>query len=366
MLIKRRLCFIILAMIVLTSCNDQKVIEDLAIISMISFDRIEGEEGKLKVTASFPNLSSETSEKEKIIETVANSKKEAEDLLSSKTRQQVVNGQIHSIIIGRTLAEGGVSRVITSMERDQEIGSQVKLVMAFGEGEEIIKTDVDPDVGSYVDKMLKTETDKYTIPEMDIFHFSRDYYDDGIDPVAPLFSREGDNLVLMGTALFRDDQYVAHLDLLQSKVFLFLLGKVKKGELTIKVREEDDIRNLHLDYINSNRKIKVYKNDRKVDHIQINVKMRGSVIEDTGAKEISSTTETKKIEKIIAEHIERDAMEILQVLKENQTDSLGLGQYVRHSVSYKDWKKLVEYEYLETIPVSVNVDVTIKDTGMSQ
>ncbi|MDO6658561.1 Ger(x)C family spore germination protein [Anaerobacillus sp. 1_MG-2023] len=362
----RKLCFVILAMIVLTSCNDKKVIEDLAIISMISFDRIEGEEGKLKVTASFPDLSSETSQKDEIIETVANSKKEAEDLLSSKTRQQVVNGQIHSIIIGRTLAEEGVSRVITSMERDQEIGSQVKLVMAFGEGEEIIKTDVEPDVGSYVDKMLKTETDKFTIPEMDIFHFSRDYFDDGIDPVAPLFTKEDDDLVLKGTALFREDQYVAHLDLFQSKVFLFLLGKVKKGELTIKIPDGDNIRNLHFDYIKSNRKIKVVKSNGKVDHIQIKVKMRGSVIEDTGAKDISSTIETKKIEKVIAKHIEDDGEGILKVLKENHTDSLGLGRYIRHSLSYEEWKKLDKYDYLETIPVSVSVDVTIKDTGMSQ
>ncbi|MFP3442276.1 hypothetical protein R0K18_31555, partial [Pantoea sp. SIMBA_133] len=77
--------------------------------------------------------------------------------------------------------------VISSMERDQEIGSQVKVVVADREGTEIIRTEVVPDIGSYIDKMLKTESDKFTIPETDIYHFSHDYYDDGIDPIAPLF-----------------------------------------------------------------------------------------------------------------------------------------------------------------------------------
>ncbi|MYL64649.1 Ger(x)C family spore germination protein [Bacillus hwajinpoensis] len=356
----------LLAILMLAGCNDQKVIEDLAIISMMSFDQTDEPAGDLKITASFPNLTSETSNEEQIIETIANSKKEAEDLLSSKTRQQVVNGQIHSVILGEQFARHGVKSVINSMERDQEIGSQVKVVVADQEGSEIIRTEVVPDIGSYIDKMLKTESDKFTIPETDIYHFSRDYYDDGIDPVAPLFSKQDGRIVLVGTALFRNDRYVDHLDLIQSKILMLLLKKVERSELTIKMAQEEEIRNVHFDYVTSHRKVNVYKKAGKIDHITIRVKMRGSVLEDTGKEGISSTKEIRRLESLVGRHIQGKAEEIIEILKENQTDSLGLGQYIRQSLSYEEWTALDKERLIETVPVSVEIDVTIKDTGMSQ
>jgi len=356
----------LLAILMLAGCNDQKVIEDLAIISMMSFDQTDDPTGDLKVTASFPNLTSETSNEEQIIETIANSKKEAEDLLSSKTKQQVVNGQIHSVILGERFARNGVKSVISSMERDQEIGSQVKVVVADREGTEIIRTEVVPDIGSYIDKMLKTESDKFTIPETDIYHFSRDYYDDGIDPIAPLFSKQNGRIVLVGTALFRNDRYVDHLDLIQSKILMLLLKKVERSELTIKMAQEEEIRNVHFDYVTSHRNIDVYKKGREVDHIKIIVKMRGSVLEDTGEESISSAKEIHQLEQLVARHIKHKAEDIIEILKENQTDSLGLGQYIRQSLSYEEWTELDKERLIETVPVSVEIDVTIKDTGMSQ
>lgn len=355
-----------LAILVLAGCNDQKVIEDLAIISMMSFDHTDEPAGDLKVTASFPNLTSETANEEQIIETIANSKKEAEDLLSSKTKQQVVNGQIHSVILGERFAREGVKSVINSMERDQEIGSQVKVVVADQEGSEIIRTEVVPDIGSYIDKMLKTESAKFTIPETDIYHFSRDYYDEGIDPIAPLFGKQEERIVLIGTALFQDDRYVDNLDLIQSKILMLLLKKVERSELTIKLAQEKEVRNVHFDYVTSNRKVKVYKKGREIDRIKLMVKMRGAVLEDTGEERISSPKEIHRLEQLVAHHIENKADDIIEILKENQTDSLGLGQYIRQSLSYKEWSALDKKQFIETIPVSVEVDVTIKDTGMSQ
>ncbi|MFP3472630.1 Ger(x)C family spore germination C-terminal domain-containing protein, partial [Micrococcus sp. SIMBA_144] len=78
----------------------------------------------------------------------------------------------------------------------------------------------------------------------------------------------------------------------------------------------------------------------EVDHIKIIVKMRGSVLEDTGEESISSVKEINQLEQLVAHHIEHKAVEIIEILKENQTDSLGLGQYIRQSLSYEEWTAL--------------------------
>ncbi|WP_169525169.1 Ger(x)C family spore germination protein [Pseudalkalibacillus hwajinpoensis] len=352
----------------LLGCNDQKIIENLGFMSVMCFDKAsDSDEEKMLVTSTFPSFSDESTSTEIKLDTVAYSKKEAEKQLSAKTEQQIVNGQIRSLIFGEEFASDGINRIIQSVERDREIGSQVKVVVAEGEASAILESIPIESTGNYVDKMLKKDTDKFTIPYADIHHFSRDLLDDGIDPVVPLIGVEGKDVVVKGSALFRGDQYVGNLTIPESKILLLLIGKVKSSDLVVKIPQESGYRNFFFSYNHSKPKVNVKKNGAGIKEIRIHVTMEGALLEDTGSHiKGDSPTNYKEVEKLIDRHLTNEAAKLIEILKEKQADSLGVSRIVRNSVSYGQWKSMKEEDLLEKVPVNISFNVVVRDNGMLQ
>ncbi|WP_270182038.1 Ger(x)C family spore germination protein [Alkalihalobacillus sp. CinArs1] len=360
-------CVVTLAFILLTGCNDQKIIEQLGIVSLISYDDIsESEEHKMKVTAVIPDYSIEATSEQEILEAEASLMKEAEEKLANQTRQKLVNGQIRSVIFGEDLASKGIKDIIQAMEREQEIGSRVKAMVAEGEAVAILKSTGVENIGDYMEKMIKKAAEEYLVPNSDIHIFYRDLLDDGIDPVTPLIGLTEGRANLKGTALFKDDRYVGSLNSELSRIFLTLYGKVNSSELTVKMPDGEHMRYINFNYNESDRDVKVKKKGKDITGIEIKIDLKGSVLEDTKEGVISSPEESKKIEKLTEDYITQNGEKVLSILKENRTDSLGLKQYVRNSLSFKEWKALDKDSILQTTPITLSVDVKVKDTGMMQ
>lgn len=324
-------------------------------------------EGEMLVTSRFPSFTEETSSKEITIDTVAYSKKDAERKLSAKTEQVIVNGQIRSLIFSEDFATDGINQVIHSVERDQEIGSQVKVVVSEGEASAILENIPTESTGNYVDKMLRKDAEQFNVPYSDIHHFSRDLLDDGIDPVAPLIGIEGGDVVVKGSALFKDDRYVGKLTIQESKVLLLLKGKVKKSDLVVKIPNATGYRTLYFSYNHSKPDAKVKKKGTDIKQIDIHVEMAGSLLEDTGTKmKGDSTIDDKELEKLIDDHLRDEADRVIKVLKEKKADSLGIKRYVRNAVTYQEWQSMKKEDLVDKVPINVTFSVVLQDKGMLQ
>lgn len=356
-----------LALVFVTGCSDKKIIENLGLISVMTFDKVEGGKDKMYVTASMPPLSPDNANEEIIIDTIADSKKEAENQLTVKTEQDLVNGQIRSLVFGKKFASEGINRIIQSVERDQEIGSQVKIVVADGEASQILTQIPQGSTSNYVDKILKKEAEQHSIPYSDVHHFSRDYYDDGIDPITPLIGMDEEDVVIKGTALFHDDRHVGNLNVPQSKILLLLKDEIRNSELVVKKLEENEFRNIYYTYNHSNHKIKVKKSELGVEALEIHVTIKGSLLEDTGTtRDVSVPDNHKEAEKFIKSYISEEANKVIEILKEKGADSIGMKQYIRNSVSYEEWEEMKKEDLLTKIPIKPYFTVVIKDNGMLQ
>ncbi|WP_218212218.1 Ger(x)C family spore germination C-terminal domain-containing protein, partial [Pseudomonas sp. 2822-15] len=67
---------------------------------------------------------------------------------------------------------------------------------------------------------------------------------------------------------------------------------------------------------------------------------KAALLEYIGNNDISNEDNQKKLEKRIEEHMEKEANELVKQLQENNADSLGLGQFVRNTLSPVEWKEL--------------------------
>ena len=73
--------------------------------------------------------------------------------------------------------------------------------------------------------------------------FSREYFDDGIDPIAPIIRQEKDNIIIAGIGLFRDDRYITKIEPEKGIIFSILKKKFKQGQIKIDIKDDENSEN---------------------------------------------------------------------------------------------------------------------------
>src|SRR5690606_21344335 len=125
----------------------------------------------------------------------------------------------------------------------------------------------------------------HTIPEVTLYEFVRDYFDDGIDPVSPMLKKGEKSIVNDGIALFKDDQYMAKVPTEKALIFAFLRGNFKRGQISLDMNTgEEEHEKVMLSNINSKRKVRLTAIDVNSEYfkVEMNVRINGSVLEYDG------------------------------------------------------------------------------------
>lgn len=365
--------WIIILICILVGCSDQKIIEELAFVRTVTYDSIEGvnPKDKVRITYTIP-----MAEKKKhiVFTTETKTSKQARVIFSRQNDRTLVSGQLRQVIFGKDLAKQGIWWHMDSLLRDPTIGRKVFIVMADGVGHDIINREYiqDPSAGEYINDMLERATTLTDIPTSNLHTFSRDYYDYGIDPVMPILKLEKDMIRISGIAFFQDDRYVTGIDQKQNLIFTALRDNLHTGELSLNILEQKDGTQdaVILGYVESDRQVKVSKkgpieNGRNI-HVNIDMKLTGSLLDYTGRLDLSIAKNQEKLENIMEQHIKKEAELIIKKTQKYKVDPIGIGQYVRNSMPYEDWMKLKWHDVYSNINVNVNVKVKIKEYGKMQ
>lgn len=200
------------------------------------------------------------------------------------------------------------------------------------------------------------------------YRFLRDYYDDGIDPVLPVFSYEGENIELKGLGTFKGDQYVTRLTLSETQILNFLSGDIKNGSLMISIIDEESGKNdqLFLNSINSDNDKKVNTRNRKNMTFEVILDIKGSVLEYTGTMDINKEKYQRQLEKQVENYLITNSKKLLIKLQKYQTDPIGIGTLVRNRLSYERWNKMKWNKIYSNMNIKVKVKVDLINTGKSK
>ncbi|MFM1651681.1 Ger(x)C family spore germination protein [Brevibacillus sp. B_LB10_24] len=336
----------------LTGCGDQRILERLGFMHTISYDAVPHK--KLRITVSIPETEPQSKSSRELLTTVANSSKEAHIQLARKTNLEMVSGQLRGALFGSSLAEKGLWDVIDTLLRDPSISPNVKISVVTGSSADgLLRTKLSQHLRTdrFIDRLLEKEIKTHLVPRTTLYDFSRDFFDDGIDPVAPLLKRQKNSITLDGIGLFRDDKYVR--------------DSFKRGEMSLDLSKQNGGHRelVMLSSLKSQRKVKVEVAEDGKKHVKVDVKMKCSILEYIGPLKLGNDADKRKLEAKMSQYLSKKGEEMIRFMQQNRVDGLGIGKYVRNSMDYDAWRKLDWHEEFRRMNVSCNVAVKIKDTG---
>ncbi|MFB4165259.1 Ger(x)C family spore germination protein [Alteribacillus sp. JSM 102045] len=360
--------FVFLITVVLIGCNDQHIVEDVGFVQALGMDKTEKED-KFLVSAIVPQIEPDAENEREFLTTVSDSDKEATLSLSRQSNREIENGQLRNVLFGKEAAMKGIAEQIKTMNRDPIFGTRVKVSVVNGQAYELLSKPYTqhPQVSVYLDALLEKESKLQMTAETRLHQITRDLFEEGIDPIAPVIKIGGDKIVLDGIALFDDDKYVDKINPVDARIFFFLHGSFSAGAVHLKLDEKVNGGKVQLlfDSIRNKRNVKVKKaaspENIKID-VEINIK--GALLEYNGPLDITKNQDLRTLEKQLGKSVEKRAEDIIQKLQAKQVDSLGIGKKVRNSLSYDQWNRLDWQEIYPNIDIVPHVKAEINDIGV--
>ncbi|KPB06286.1 Ger(x)C family spore germination protein [Bacillus sp. CHD6a] len=366
---------LILLVLLLSACGERKqIVEELALINVISYDLSENEEEPLQVTINYPIINNEGELTNDILSVQSKSSKDARMKFTNLSNLQVVSGQVHLALLGRELAEKGILQILDTFKRDPNIGSHVNLAIAEDNGFDLLtfESKEGDSSASYLLTMFnKLKAEKESV-NYHTFQFFRDYYDDGIDPFLPIVSIKDNKQAIVGYGLFKKDKYVEKINMGQSLILFYLRDDINKGIINLNVsvgEEEEDDKLLQsrvtFDYkkSDSNTSVKI-KNDTV--ELKKNVELEISLLEYTGSMNLSEEKNQKIIEKKIEEYLNNRTNEFMGQLQEFGCDPIGIGKYVRNHMTYQQWQETNWDQLYSSMDINIKSKVKIMDFGKAK
>jgi spore germination protein len=355
---------LILFIFLLTGCAEQRIIDDLAMVNAIGYDYTDNETNPLKVTVTFPIITKDGNYDRKTIIVEGKSTKEAREKVRFKTNLKLESGQARVSLFGQDLAKEGMLPHLHSLVRDASIGTRLKLALAEDEASDVLMLQIknEGQNATYLEQFLTKLNRENFRTNYNIYQFLRDYYDDGIDPILPVFKVERNNIAYNGIGLFHEDKLIEILKPSEARYLFLFREEMNQGVFVeqIDVGEEEKA-SIMLSYELKDHHIKVQSNNRKKASIYI--ELIGDVVEYTGKEDVSDPKTQKKIEKIITKKINQEGEKLIEKLQKLQVDPLGINRYVRNKMKYNEWKALNKYQSYQDMNINVEANVILNSSG---
>lgn len=369
----RFLLSLLAAAVLVTGCARQNVLEDLGLILVVGYD--VDRKGMLKLTVAMPEVSEEAKEKVQIITSKGDLSKEARSNISMATDRQVVSGQLRTAIFSETLARKGLWRVLDTLQRDVNITASLILCISDGKAQDLLTESYHdrPRIGKYIFELLRKEAKNFTVPHTTLHEYIRQYHSEGSDPIVPYVKKEGGNLTVAGTALFRDDKFVGSLSPEETKMLLLLRGSGEGGDIKQALHtdegkgdghDDDAVEQIMLTFVRAKHKYKVSEKDG-APLVEFDVSVAGQVIEYTGSKPLSDPKQLKKVEQALEKGLTVRMKDLLDQLQNRyKCDPLGIGDHIRANGLYPEWNEKIWRESYGNAKIKVNFKLNIIRTGI--
>jgi spore germination protein len=347
--------------IIQTGCWDQKIYEKIGFILQLGLEL--DEDGSVLYTAHIPLVSPDAEKRTELLTANVNLVREGLNKIRQISGKNVEGGKLQQIFFSEDIAEKGINELMEVFVRNPENPLLVNVVVVEGSPNELMNySDAykdKPRPTFYVNGLLENARRHNFVPETRISHFTIMAHSGTIDPTTPMLSYDRDEIKISGSALFSGDKMVGKIDTQDTGLLQGLKGN--KGDIHYlyqgeHAKKEEYIKNGAAVLMNiKKRDIKIhFKDDKPI--INIELKFGASIGEYPGELDLANPEEKKKLEKAVAEDIERDCLKLLKHLVDVESDPIGFGEIVRskHNVQWKkiNWKDV----YKEA---SFNVEVKI-------
>lgn len=353
---------IVISMVIIPGCVQQKPLEKLGLITTQGFDISEKEHDQIKGTSVVEKFDPMVQTATKIITAYARTSKGLRQTQNLESNQKLVSGQLRSVIYGRKVAERGIVQLVDTLNRDAAIGNMVYLTIADNTAEEIMtinKNKSNVDLGTYIYNLIKQNVEGEQIISPTLHEFNHNYYDIGKDAVLPILKVKNQDVIIDGVGLFKEDRLVGEIE--QGKLFYLkiLIDKYKAGSQEIGLdrdktekillkNEPSSSKRIYsklyitIDNIRSKTKIKLVDKEKLLFKVDINLDSR--LLEMTDPLDLSKPTTIKVLGKEVDKVMKKNVEKLLVQFRDLGIDPIGFGnEYEAHlrgkQISRKEWRQ---------------------------
>ncbi len=377
----KSILLILLTTLLLAGCAEERILEELGIITAYGLDINENGDGLLGSIATYQFSQQRTNENQLIFST-GRTAREVYSNADSKTAKQLVNGQLRAGLFGQELARRGIMPYVDGLMRNPLISDSVYITVTDLPAYDVINaTDFEeaPNIGTYIYRLLEHAIVNENVVQSTMHEFVKNFMKVGADPVVPLLTKENDKIIIRGIGLFQDDRLVETVDIFDTFFYRLILDEYERAESRFTFPADDyetDLNNygqgenndqlsVSVHQIRSNTDIKLA--DASDFSFDVDITFEGRITEITLNLDLSDPEILKKLEEDIKEQLEDKVNEILAKTKELNVDPFGIGAL--YNTHFKKDEQLSATEMRENYPdfqFNVNADVKIMRYGITE
>ncbi|MFE4571646.1 Ger(x)C family spore germination protein [Paenibacillus chitinolyticus] len=356
----------LLTLLLLSGCWDQQLLKNSRIIHIGGFDM--GENGKLKATVAFPDVSSIESgrnETNELHTVTSNTTQQARGFLDHEISGNYSPSKLLVLLLGEEWARAqNIMPYMDVYYRDPKSPLNARLAVVNGTAEDLIglKKVGTKLLGRFLDALLENMEDGTVIPRVNFQSIGP--VKPGQDFALPYVSIHNKKPVVQGVALFHSNVMTASFSSEESLIYLLLKGqKGKSARLTLPVNigEEEEYetkadRYITVDLHKYSRKMKVELTESGGVRVKIRLKINAAVIEYP-LDRLNKKETLQKLDAALSRLLTARAKAITRKMQEANHDGYGIALRLM-AFHPEAWKKMNwEKDYKE---VQFEPDIRLK------
>ncbi|MFB7814038.1 Ger(x)C family spore germination protein [Paenibacillus chitinolyticus] len=356
----------LLTLLLLSGCWDQQLLKNSRIIHIGGFDK--GENGKLKATVAFPDVSSTEggrSETNELHTVTSNTTQQARGFLDREISGNYSPSKLLVLLLGEEWARAqNIMPYMDVYYRDPKSPLNARLAVVNGTAEDLIglKKVGTKLLGRFLDALLENMEDGTVIPRINFQSIGP--VKPGQDFALPYVSIHNKKPVVQGVALFHSNVMTASLNSEESLIYLLLKGqrgKTARLTLPVNIGEEEENetkadRYITVDLHKYSRKMKVELTESGGVRVNVRLKINAAVIEYP-LDRLNKKETLQKLDAALSRLLTARAKAITRKMQEANHDGYGIALRLM-AFHPEAWKKMNwEKDYKE---VQFEPDIRLK------
>ncbi|CAH0162467.1 hypothetical protein SRABI96_00987 [Peribacillus sp. Bi96] len=360
----RKLLPAILALSLLCSCAQPRVVDEVNMSQAIGYDLIKDD--MIEGIFVIPIFQQDTMGKYQILSGKSTTASDVQAVVSKKADKPVLLGQTRIILFSEEIVHKiGITELTDYLYRDPQLGNRIILGIVEGKVKDVVNTkppNSNVNIGIFLSDLIKQQNITGNGPDTNLHLFLRHSLESGGDSYLPIIIKRGNHVAVSGNALFHENKMVSKVKTGDMFVFKTLVQFHRRGIYKFKLKDKKKSY-IVVESIRSGSNYNISGSESQPS-ITINIKINGQIKESMRSDNLTNREMVKKIEHDMEDDLTRQANRLIAEFQKKNIDPIGLKEKYRaknKKMTYEQWKKIYP-----TMDIKVKTKVNIIQTGVSE
>ncbi|WP_158651603.1 Ger(x)C family spore germination protein [Mesobacillus jeotgali] len=363
---------IVILVLILSGCAEQKTLEKMGLLTTVGYDFTEDKQ--ILATMVLLQIDPEAAQSSVILSAKSATSKGARNEADLKSPKKLQSGQLRVALFSEEVVRTGFINLADTLARDPSISDLTYLAVVEGSTNKLLnqKNEQFSDISQLIYKELDQNIKGEKIPSSTLQEVLHDFYAPGIDPILPTLKSNKGIVKITGMALIKNDKMVGKINAKEAFYLKLINDRYKAGAIELVIDKQDfdleetpegpDKLAVVLDTIHSKSEINLLSKENP--QFELKVKLKTRLLEINQALDLKNPAELKKLEKKLNEKITADIEHLIKKARKSGADPFGFGEIYRKSVRHANLTTEKWHGMYPDSKVDVKIEFEVMRTGV--